>query len=63
MEKFLNGDRVQIIEAPEHGKMHLNKTGVVRGPGGAGYEDDDILVIFDTGGFGHFKEHQLRKVD
>ena len=41
MEKFLNGDSVQIIEVPEHDKKHLNKTGVVRGPGGAGYEDDD----------------------
>jgi hypothetical protein len=63
MEKFLIGDRVKIIEASDRGKKHLtNKTGVVRGPGGAGHEDDDIMVLLDTGGFGYFKEYQLRKI-
>jgi hypothetical protein len=63
MEKFLNGDRVQVIAVPGRGKKHLNKTGVARGPGGTGHKDDDVLVIFDDGAFGYFKAHQLRKVD
>ena len=63
MKKFKKGDRVQVVEVPEHGKHHLNKTGIANEPAGTGYQDDDVMVIFDTGGFGYFKERQLKEVN
>jgi hypothetical protein len=43
-------------------EYHFGKTGRVQGPQGFGYEDDDVVVHFDGGGQGYYKEHQLEKV-
>jgi hypothetical protein len=46
---------VQVVEAPERGKRHLLKTGRIEKLQGPGY----AMVVFDIGGFGYFREHQL----
>ena len=57
-----DGDRVKIIEVPEDESYYLRKTGVARDPKGFGYDNDDVIVWFQGGGHGYFKEHQLEKI-
>ena len=63
MTKFKDGDRVKIVNAPEHGKHHIGKIGIAKTPGGHGYENDDVNVWVDGGEIGYFKEHQLERAD
>ena len=62
MQKLKTGERVQVVGVPEDRKHFFNRTGTVQKLAGMGYEKDDILVFFDTGGVGYFKENQLRKI-
>jgi hypothetical protein len=59
--QFKDGDRVKIIEVPEDKYRYLGKTGVAEQPKGFGQDDDDVIVWFEGGGNGYFKEHQLEK--
>jgi hypothetical protein len=59
--RFKDGDRVKIIEVPEDESHYLRKTGVAKQPKGFGYENDDVILWFEGGGHGYFKEHQLEK--
>jgi hypothetical protein len=61
MTKFKKGDKVRVIDTPENAKHRLGQTGIAKQPQGFGYADDDVMVWFDRGGRGAFKEHQLEK--
>ncbi|NUM77463.1 hypothetical protein HUU40_24140 [candidate division KSB1 bacterium] len=61
MRILREGDRIKIIDVPEVGKHFLGKTGIVFQPHGTGFDEDDVMVKFDDGGTGYWKEHQLEK--
>jgi hypothetical protein len=63
VKQIKTGDRVQVVNVSEDDQKYLDKTGVAQQLVGIGYKDDDVLVFFDTGGVGYFKEDQLKKMD
>jgi hypothetical protein len=62
MRNFSDGDRVKVIDAAENGKHLIGKTGTAKQPQGQGYDYDDVIVWFNGGESGYFKEYQLQSV-